>query len=148
MRLVALAALVACSRSQPPSTSGSGSGSGNDGVPHLGGSAPVDLLTRSKLKALLDVGPGQPFSQELDVFSPSMATITLTHTDGSKGPFTLSIYDAGATVPISSDAMTCAEPGCAIRAEVDVAPGTTKLVVRVESPKPTALTLEVTAVTK
>lgn len=141
MRLVALALVVACSRSEsPPSTSGS---SGD-----TGGSGRADLLTRSKLKALIDVAPGQPFSKQLDVFSPSIATITLTHTGGSLGPFTLSIYDARATVPISSDSMRCAEPGCAIRAEVDVAPGTATLVVRVEATKPTALTLEVTAVTK
>lgn len=146
MRLAALALLVACSRSEsPPSTT---SGSDRDPAADTSGSARADLLTRSKLKALIDVAPGQPFSKQLDVFSPSMATITLTHTGGSLGPFTLSIYDARATVPISSDAMTCAEPGCAIRAEVDVAPGTATLVVRVESTQPTALTLEVSAVTK
>lgn len=138
MKLAALALLVACGRSQPPSATGSGSGSNNA----------VDLLTRSTVSDAFDVAPGRPFSKELDVFSPSLVTITVTHASGSKGPFTLAIYDARATVPISSDSMTCAEPGCSIRAEVDVAPSTTRLVVRVEATTATSLKLEITAATK
>lgn len=136
--IVVALALVACrSRNDAPSsTTASGSGA-------------IDLLVTPVISLTAELAPTRPFVKELDVWSPSSVSVTMTHASGALGPFTLGIYDARApNAPLGRDSMTCERANCYLTAEVDVVPGTTRLVVRAEAGAALGVKLDVAAATK
>lgn len=82
----------------------------------------------------LALAAGVPQAREVAVRSGAELTAEVTHTSGGLGKITLAVHDARhPAVPISSDDITCAEPGCSMRTVVAVGDGTETLVVTVEA---------------
>lgn len=111
------------------------------------GSDAIDLLAKPSVTVTTELGVGRPFVRQIYVWAPSTVTITVTHASGSLGPFTLSIHDAlRPDIPLGRDSMTCQAPGCTMRADIAVMPGTTALILRVDAVTTLAVTIAVAAV--
>ena len=137
--LGALLVVAACrDHAAPPAGSGNGSGSG-----------PLDLLGHPTVTLDASLAPGRPFVQTLSVWAPSTVSLVVTHTRGALGPFPLGIFDArDLATPLGHDSMTCERAGCAMRAEIDVSPGTQAVVVRCEATAALDVHIQILAATK
>ncbi|MCE9578802.1 MAG: hypothetical protein K8W52_37100 [Deltaproteobacteria bacterium] len=118
-----LALLLACSAHEgtapgsntPPPVVGSGARP----APPIAEGAAMDLTHAESATAELALTAAAPVTRTIAAPAERTVVLTLRHVGGTVGRIGLTIYDAAdPRVPISDDAMTCAEPGCSVKVEV------------------------------
>jgi len=128
-----LAALVACSSSHE--SSGGGAAADHTAPPAGGTVRPpapsdpmtgviaMDLLHADHATIDLDLAAGGSRTQRVRLPPGHNVVFAVTHLGGPIGRMSLTLYDENqTTIPVSSDSMTCAEPGCTFSVEVASSP--------------------------
>jgi hypothetical protein len=119
---IVLAALTACGSSHESST---GTAAEHTAPAHPAPPAPVtgdiamDLVHAAHATIDLDLPAGGSRANRVSLPPGHNVVFAVTHLGGPIGQMSLTLYDEQqTTIPVSSDSMVCAEPGCTFSVEV------------------------------
>ena len=116
---LALAALVACSSSKEGTAPAGDHTAPPPAAPIASGGSAMDLVHADHVSLDLALPAAGSRTQRVNVPPGHNIMFTMTHTGGPIGRMSLTIHDDGnSAIPVSDDAMTCAEPGCTFSVEV------------------------------
>lgn len=144
--ILVAAALIACS----PSHESSGGAAADHPAPATPTAPPtgaiaMDLLHADQATMDLDLSAAGSHTHRVSLPPDHNVVFAVTHLSGPLGKMTLTLYDEPQTaVPVSSDSMTCAEPGCTFSVEVASAPGPRVMIVTCAAATAMSVRLEAT----
>lgn len=101
----------------------------------------LDLVARTTASVDVQLAAGAPVSRSVGVPAGTSVSVETTHLRGDLARISIDVFEPGAKLPITGNAITCAEPGCSFRSEIAVAPNVRVLTVTLTAEKPCGVRL-------